>query len=465
MKMNYSDKKQNSVKMKSILVGLGGLLILGIIFSIIQLTTAAPDWPTVGHPWVDMECDTNMCVNTGTSLVGVGINSPASKLHVKDGHTWGSDLSIDATGTTGGRRWLLISTGGNAGEGQGKLLIKDNTGGTRIAIDTAGQVGIGTTGPGQRLDVSGGNIRTSGELISTNANQARFISGNYGVIHRNDGSNYYILLTASGDQYGSWNTLRPFRIANDTGHVYLGNMHLAGYLYDYNNSAGSSGQVLTRSAYGVAWQTSTSLPAGSSGQTLRHDGTSWVASSLIRNDGSNVGINIAPSSSYRLNVSGTGYFSGALTLGTAGTQTSHAVRADRSISTDTGISGGGNLTADRTLSLTYPSKSCSSGYAIRSFDLSSSAGPTCEAVGGGGGTLHCSLLTVGADCNSQYCSSLYDYDCGLNKICRNKGYAFFGTYYYVSGLHGNAQKWNCEGGWSTPMAAPRIYNIECCRYQ
>ena len=310
MKINYSDKKQNNVRIRSMFIGLGGLLILGIIFSIIQLTTAAPDWPTVGHPWVDMQCDANMCVNTGTSLVGVGINSPASKLHVKDGHTWGSDLSIDATGTTGGRRWLLISTGGNAGEGQGKLLIKDNTGGTRIAIDTAGQVGIGTTGPGQRLDVSGGNIRTSGELISTNANQARFISGNYGVIHRNDGSNYYILLTASGDQYGSWNTLRPFRIANDTGHVYLGNIHLAGYLYDYNNSAGSSGQVLTRSAYGVAWQTSTSLPTGSSGQTLRHDGTSWVASSVLYNNGTNVGIGTT-SPSQKLHVAGnmrlTGY--------------------------------------------------------------------------------------------------------------------------------------------------------------
>jgi len=32
------------------------------------------------------------------------------------------------------------------------------------------------------------------------------------------------------------------------------------------------------------------MPAGSSGQTLRHDGTSWVANSVLFNNGTNVGI-------------------------------------------------------------------------------------------------------------------------------------------------------------------------------
>jgi len=42
---------------------------------------------------------------------------------------------------------------------------------------------------------------------------------------------------------------------------------------------------------------------------------------------------------------------GVVILGTAGTSTTHAVRADRTISTGNGIVGGGNLTADRTLAL------------------------------------------------------------------------------------------------------------------
>jgi hypothetical protein len=51
-------------------------------------------------------------------------------------------------------------------------------------------------------------------------------------------------------------------------------------------------------------------------------------------------------------IGGTKTFSNAVVLSTAGTSTNQAVRADRSISTSNGLTGGGNLTADRTLSLT-----------------------------------------------------------------------------------------------------------------
>jgi hypothetical protein len=46
------------------------------------------------------------------------------------------------------------------------------------------------------------------------------------------------------------------------------------------------------------------LPSGSSGQTLRHDGTSWAASSVIFNNGTNVGIGTATPGSYKLSVFG-----------------------------------------------------------------------------------------------------------------------------------------------------------------
>ena len=43
---------------------------------------------------------------------------------------------------------------------------------------------------------------------------------------------------------------------------------------------------------GTSWflLTGASLPAGISGQTLRHDGTNWVANSLLFNNGTNIGI-------------------------------------------------------------------------------------------------------------------------------------------------------------------------------
>ncbi len=45
------------------------------------------------------------------------------------------------------------------------------------------------------------------------------------------------------------------------------------------------------------------LGPGSTGQTLRYDGTTWVANSTLTNDGTNVGVN-TPAPNHRLHVSG-----------------------------------------------------------------------------------------------------------------------------------------------------------------
>jgi hypothetical protein len=50
-------------------------------------------------------------------------------------------------------------------------------------------------------------------------------------------------------------------------------------------------------------------------------------------------------------IAGTKTFSSAVELSTAGTTTTQAVRADRTITTGTGITGGGNLTANRTFAI------------------------------------------------------------------------------------------------------------------
>jgi len=69
----------------------------------------------------------------------------------------------------------------------------------------------------------------------------------------------------------------------------------------------AAGRVLTSTADGTAsWAVPTGgLPTGISGQTLRHDGTSWVANSNIFNTGGNVGIGTA-SPIDRLHVSNAG---------------------------------------------------------------------------------------------------------------------------------------------------------------
>ncbi len=61
--------------------------------------------------------------------------------------------------------------------------------------------------------------------LSAGSSQVRLIGGNYGVMLRNDGNTFYFLLTNSGDQYGGWNSLRPFGFSVTTGYVTMANGH------------------------------------------------------------------------------------------------------------------------------------------------------------------------------------------------------------------------------------------------
>jgi hypothetical protein len=67
-----------------------------------------------------------------------------------------------------------------------------------------------------------------------------------------------------------------------------------------------TGKVLTSDANGLAsWTTATggAMPAGTNGQTLRHDGTNWIGNNVLCNDGANIGIGTCSPSS-KLEVSG-----------------------------------------------------------------------------------------------------------------------------------------------------------------
>lgn len=62
-----------------------------------------------------------------------------------------------------------------------------------------------------------GNIKNTGEIQSETTNSYRLVYGNYGTFWRNDGNSLYLMLTNSGDQYGSYNSLRPLTVDLDTG--------------------------------------------------------------------------------------------------------------------------------------------------------------------------------------------------------------------------------------------------------
>ena len=114
----------------------------------------------------------------------------------------------------------------------GGIAVYDQTNATTIAtnapwniVSSSGILYFGidrstATNSKMSLDTNG-NLATTGEHISTLSGYGNFraISGNYGTFFRNDGTDFYYLITASGDQYGSWSTLRPLTIKNSNGAV------------------------------------------------------------------------------------------------------------------------------------------------------------------------------------------------------------------------------------------------------
>jgi hypothetical protein len=57
----------------------------------------------------------------------------------------------------------------------------------------------------------------SGEVQSGGINSYRQVQGNYGTFWRNDGANLYLMQTASGDAYGTYNSYRPLIMTLATG--------------------------------------------------------------------------------------------------------------------------------------------------------------------------------------------------------------------------------------------------------
>lgn len=72
-----------------------------------------------------------------------------------------------------------------------------------------------TVADATKLPLTGGTL--TGELISSAADTFRVTQGGYGVFWRNDGTNTYLLVTASGDPNGTYTAARPLSMVNATG--------------------------------------------------------------------------------------------------------------------------------------------------------------------------------------------------------------------------------------------------------
>jgi len=84
-----------------------------------------------------------------------------SMLNLNSSNTGGTWLNL-ANSDTGGKTWNLISSATANGEGPGKLLIRDASYGVVLTLSSNGNVGIGTTSPGNPLDVTAAGTTNGG---------------------------------------------------------------------------------------------------------------------------------------------------------------------------------------------------------------------------------------------------------------------------------------------------------------
>jgi hypothetical protein len=274
-----------------------------------------------------------LTVKPDSGNVGIGTTSPTNKLYIVSSAQnsglsvmdfngaggWGGGINLGVSGLSFESLGKVYTYLTNSGPGTvaGDMRFQTASGSAlsdRMVITSGGNVGIGTTAPGYKLEVNG-------DAGGSPVNIARFTAGIAGGGTRgmnlySDGTQFKLQVTDNVGNFGDWAFLN---LNPDGGFVGVGNtspsqkLHVTGNVrvtgayYDSNNEAGTSGQVLTSTGTGTDWKSLSEITGvdgtGTANYVAKWSDTDTIANSQIRDDGTTVGIGTAPAAA-KLTVNG-----------------------------------------------------------------------------------------------------------------------------------------------------------------
>jgi hypothetical protein len=116
--------------------------------------------------------------NTFTAAQTLNVGGSQTPLTLLGSNNQGTWLTI---GNTLARNWNIIASSTSNGEGAGKLVFRDSTASAvRMTIDTDGDVGIGTSFPAGKLDVTGADAKVA--IRNSNDVGGGFVQNTFGAL-------------------------------------------------------------------------------------------------------------------------------------------------------------------------------------------------------------------------------------------------------------------------------------------
>jgi hypothetical protein len=189
--------------MKNSIISL--LLIFSGVHAISQTTNTFPSTGNVGIGTTSPDVALKVVragTNPGSEYSSINITTSGS------GNLYGPILYLNATSGVGGRNWGIVSSGGMdapATGASGNFAIYDAGGGSRLVINSIGNVGIGTTNPTTGLLVAQGLVtsQTATTLSAGNNDAFNLFAGGSGYA---PGARQSILWSESGHTIGRFGT-------------------------------------------------------------------------------------------------------------------------------------------------------------------------------------------------------------------------------------------------------------------